>query len=662
MAKGIKLSNELYPATAEKILTQAEYIHDSRWNGNNKDQQSINEELQQSIQETSEDIYNYVDNSITNLSTNVNSRIDNLRGDKGIEVIDYSFTNTRSGQDSIRSKTFQLVDSIYNMYDSNKQYSESDCYVIRYNRARGDFNDDGEVTIADISALTDQLLNDENYGEDQELITTLVFKDTEDISSLIIGHTQDNTPIPILPSGVTGIKTFKIQYKEIKKESDNSNSVSVKLQSNQSSLERKITLINSINNYSKYKSSDTSSNRGIKFNIKILGYYTDNIVNSNNLVEYNNIKNYTDFECELLIDETTNEYEITLNVNNTSILVESITTKYSDILVDADRNWELTVADISALIDYLLFGKWDEDTESLVDYFLLNSYYNIVKLVKQGNNSLVEERIKVFPGLLYQIMDTDGIVKYFAARKNSEYDLYKISLNISNIDMYSLVDWFKIHPIITTDTTEEQSSEESSSELTGMGSSILKVSFDKYDDATIIDAYERDLIEYQSNFEPGEYGQNMFNLFNSQLIKHIELDNINSIVELPIYLWDLYDATIDSVNDTITYNNNFNNSSFTISIGNTEDSVQDSLSIVDNFGNNVENVNIDNINIKNPKLLLNIKFNNSNLSHYHVISEGNQQYYELINDVPLVIKQILPNGKVMRITRSMLINCKLQQL
>jgi len=30
--KGIKLSNQLYPATEEEILTQAEYINDSKWN------------------------------------------------------------------------------------------------------------------------------------------------------------------------------------------------------------------------------------------------------------------------------------------------------------------------------------------------------------------------------------------------------------------------------------------------------------------------------------------------------------------------------------------------------------------------------------------------------------------------------------------------------
>jgi len=37
MPEGIKLSNQLYPATEDKILSQAEYIHDSKWEGAKKD-------------------------------------------------------------------------------------------------------------------------------------------------------------------------------------------------------------------------------------------------------------------------------------------------------------------------------------------------------------------------------------------------------------------------------------------------------------------------------------------------------------------------------------------------------------------------------------------------------------------------------------------------
>lgn len=91
MPEGIKLSNQLYPATAAQILSQAEYIHDSNWNneqwstnteigplnGNRKDQQSINAKLLDKANGLStdiSDILSSIQDIYTKIGTCVNAQ------------------------------------------------------------------------------------------------------------------------------------------------------------------------------------------------------------------------------------------------------------------------------------------------------------------------------------------------------------------------------------------------------------------------------------------------------------------------------------------------------------------------------------------------------------------------------------------------------------
>lgn len=197
MPEGIKLSNQLYPATDEKILSQAEYIHDSEWTETNKDQQSINQSLKDKIS-TSETT------SITNLEMGLNAV------NPGIGLVSTSDANINLDQngtiESIDPRTLSICNTVY-AYQHNDQNNTYPGVIKGY--VRGDINGDGYANVADVTQLITIILN----GSALQDITV----DMETLEGSFNGiKVDDNNIIPTDQGNITKLRIIinEMPYKE----------------------------------------------------------------------------------------------------------------------------------------------------------------------------------------------------------------------------------------------------------------------------------------------------------------------------------------------------------------------------------------------------------------------------------------------------------------
>lgn len=642
MEKGIKFSNQIYPATKEQIISQAEYIHDSEWENENqedtkKDQQSINEKLKNRINSSKIAL----NNSIQNLSATLNSTINqkeqtllsyvnnNISGlinkvTPGLGLQQTEESQCTIGSDNkitnITNNELAICDTLFrfrypnedtqdedtpddNTPDDNTQDNETQDdsyagYIQGY--TPGDFNGDTKVGIEDVTAILNVLLSNDSDS----------FPRPESFSVILTPKNQNNLTIKYLGdqnsvSSVTS-KEFKIKFTGINleefiinnttQEEQTTKKTSIKRE--QSLIEKKLAILDS---YQKYNNTSENQNTTTKygFQFEIIGY-------TNNNEQYVPADQFISGGTYSVIINNVNDLEnidyqnIQVKLVDKKVVQKQTTGGQIEYVLEDDFNTttdiNITINDPNNLLRLMYPGEGlkIEQVTYLMEAILSNSFINIFSLFGAGYFMYANDNTPIngCPGLIYQAIAKDG--KEFRFISYGEYNkVYPFLL--SDADLTYIVDHLKNSIIVDEDSADKQ--------ITRYN---IGASFIKYSDQDLIDAYNGDGIP---------------NLFQSQSTKIINLSNINDIVKVPIYLYDIPHIAVRD--NSISYSNEFNGKILTFQSENPQ-----KLWLVNNSGEKIDYIDISNINNDYPIFTLQLKFNpDLNIYRY------NNGYFEFDEDV-----------------------------
>lgn len=627
MPTGIKLSNQLYPATGDQILSQAQYIHDSQWQDDNKDQQSINSSIKQQIDGVngSIDIINDTlggfDTRISNLSNEITNSINALAASRGLKKI------PKGG--SI-GPTFVLNDTVYKFGPLDEGETNKYSGFIT-SSIRGDANGDFNVDINDVVFMVDKLLNKGN-GQENELTIMLDLK---------------NTPFEVLVgSSWESYQHFKINLTAYNVNNRNSEE-SIIIRNTDSELEKIIKIYNAAalstikgnvyNSTVNIPENTAEQNQSTEedeypipiFEIKILGYYNDdpnnqwtNLVNitAADKIRIPHLNNYEIQDDDVLKFEVkgVNQYHFNIIKNNDTEeeISQDISIVCSDpdniFSFDVDLDGYFSIGDITALIDYLLKGSW---VPGYQDLFSSDCLYLF-------NNESIP--VATYPGIVYQMMLDDGSVCYLMS-KNYNYDssynrLYPIKMGYKNIDTNSrdLIKWLNNLLIVSDDLEDQQ--------ISSSDYSSIRVFVNKKDRILSID--------------------NPIIIENPPIdSKILNVEQLNSIVTLPIFLYT-WDSEAPATT-TVPLKQNYSNKQLKITL-----SDNSNICLVDNLDNEINELYIDNItSTEEPICFIKLK-----------IKEGtyitNQGFLELENPIQLYVYESV-NDSLLRIRPIRQLNCRI---
>lgn len=491
----IKLSNELYPATGDQILSQAEYIHDSRWPETKKDQQSINTKILQDIGT----IDNKVDQKINKT---------NLKAGSGL---------FRQDNPSNSDIIIGIDNTVYGFLENpNNKYPGCIKGIIR-----GDVNEDGMVNIGDVTSLIDMLLSGEGAPDSGSIVTNILTIDN--------GNTL-NSNFPYSRFRFS-FKTFPVV--------NNTNSISV----NNTILENHIQLYDIASQGTNIESggslnSSQDSGKIAYFEIQLEDYWNSSIN------EWSTLEGTVTLTVKLVIGDIPDQNEIyilTSDGNNSQYINQdlqvSIEIEDPNNLLKFPRQGQdsgsniVSIADVTALIDFILQDEW---SDQYYNYFSSDSLY----LLDNENNL-----IPTCPGVIYQGIDKDGNYRYFIARdykstkEESSARLYPIKLDVNNLDTKSLVDWLRQTIIVDNNQNYPNSQQSNLGKTKIPPQYIIGYSFEKYNNEQLFHIFQ------QQYFTVDDYNKvgvpNIINTFFNPNKQLLEVQNIVDAVEIPIYFYDI---------------------------------------------------------------------------------------------------------------------------
>lgn len=564
MSQGIKLSDQLYPATKEKIVTSAEYIYDNSWTLSDKDQKSINTYIRSQLSDKLTDNDLFTTLGITKL------------------------TNQQIGQEQYKT-VLRLDNTIYNY---NYPGSGKQGYHIE-GILRGDVDNDGEVTIGDVTYLIDYLLT--GSSSINEEAAPLIFK------------LEFNNAIN---DQYGGYKYFTVHCSDYE--------------------------LNGMN----IQSSDDPIIAKLKILSKLSDNYTESQPNHQPLSQWNYkievelLKGFsTDFGSEITSNDGDDAVQGTklylgANLNNEDPYPLSV---YNDpaeqplgimarlTIIDKDNamnmwidndNTEVTISDVSNLIDFLLTDSWNTDKFS--DIVAPNGL--VLKKYSSGGSTPIE----CYPGIIYQGIDPNGIIHYFIAKpssytsnSNTEPQGYKlVPYKVPNYKLEGyILDWLKSCIIKLTDNDQDEES------------------FDEHFISTIRALQKKYPVEYIYQF----YEDNGYDIMMQDISEVLTPSSIDSIVEFPLFLYDSeYFGQMESEEDLQNYTPNIENKKFIISL-----SDNSNICLVDEFGREINKLYITRVDQEDkiPCILLRFKFKQGS----YVLNNG---YLELQNPIRLSVRQL----------------------
>lgn len=621
MEKGIKFSNQIYPATEEQIITQAEYIHDSEWENdlntenNKKDQQSINKKLNDRINSSKEQLTNQITSSADTLQGNINTTKSNLLGyinrnidglinkvTPGLGLQQTAISQCTIGETS--NEITEITDSELAVCDTLFRYGDYSTVDDSYagsiqGYTPGDFNGDTKVDIRDVTDIIDTLLANKDSFPDSGNFSVILTPKNQ--NNLTIKYLGDQNSESFITSREFKIKLTDFKLKEFVIDDttqEEQTIVETNIKSGQSLVEKKLAILDSYQ-----KSRNTTKNRdnsivvnGFQFEIK--GYI-------NNNEEYVSADQFMKKGTYSVVLENIDDPEnMTIKLVGKQIVqkqttggqIEYVLEDDFDILTDID----ITINDPANLLRLLIpeDGLNISQVTNLIDALLLgDSIINIFSLLGAGyfiydNNG---NPVNGCPGLIYQAIAKDG--KIFRFISYGEYNrVYPFLL--SEVDLTYIVDHLK-NSVIT------ENSEIGRQDFLRHN---IGVSFTKLSDQDIIDADNSDGIS---------------NIFYDQGTKIVNISNINNIVKIPLYLYDIPNISVRE--STVTYNNNFDGKVLSFYL-------QDSSKfwLVNDIGEEVDQLVFQNINNTCPFIVLKLKFN-PDLNIYTYV-DG---HFELSEDVAI---------------------------
>ena len=625
MPEGIKLSNQLYPATEDKILSQAEYIHDSKWEGAKKDQQSINASLKGTIADNinsiNEDLTQYINNVtegglnaiVPGIGLNLVQRANlSLDSDGRIEI-NNNEPDEESGEISgISPRILSICPTIYSYQTPNQNYPG----VIK-GFLRGDVNEDGQVTISDVTELINKIL--EKDLPEEKLVINMYSINQEDNFNRLLNITNPNTNIKKVKIKITSFGDI-IEGNRSQIASDEN-----------TDLENHI-LIQS------YPTRETTSENKY-FKIKILGYYND-IQDTSDSIITGNIDNNTEYT--VYITNVNGEYTFTLQffVNSEQQDQQDKILMDVDIKIDEGAEYlkfpnqggsdgsSVNIGDVTALIDYVLKGRnsWQDD---YYQYFSEDGFF----LYDQNNY-----KIPVSAGIIYQAVDVSNNTRYYFMAKEEDLvsgvnKLYPFRINSYNVDKMDILKWLKSALIVDDDMS--------------LKITMTKIKFiGNY--SQIDDQFVQNLYDYLNNHTE----EIDFSYFNTKKI--VEIPTTNTIKYLQVF-----PCFIDKIHYDADLNKPVYDPSFvednTIVVSVDENSP---VRIVNNIGEQVYSMEFNNISSQMNFILIPIVFNNDDLSKYEYIDQQGG-YYQLKEDVELKIELKLGQQIFGNTTENTLtLNCK----
>lgn len=501
MPQGIKLSNQLYPATGDQILSQAEYIHDSNWQGNKKDQQSINAKIKQDI--------STINNNYTTINNKVDQKIDKSKLKAGSGLF-------RQDNQSNNDIIIGIDNTVYGFLENpNNKYPGCIKGIIR-----GDVNEDGIVNIADVTSLIDMLLSGEGAPDSGSIITNILTINNGNILNSTFPYSRFRF----------SFKTFPVV--------NNTNSINI----NNTVLENHIQLYDIASQGTTTGSSTLNSSQDsgkiAYFEIQLEDYWNSSIN------EWSTLESTVTLTVKLVIGDIPDQNEIYIlasDGNNSQYINQdlqvSIEIEDPDNLLKFPRQGQdsgsnvISIADVTALIDFILQDEW---YDQYYNYFSSDSLY----LLDNENNL-----IPTCPGVIYQGIDKDGNYRYFIAREykstkeESSARLYPIKLDINNLDTKSLVDWLR-QTIIVDNNQNYPNSQPSNIGKTQIPSQyIIGYSFEKYNNEQLFHIFQ------QQYFTVDDYNEigvpNIINTFFNPNKQLLEVQSIVGAVEIPIYFYDI---------------------------------------------------------------------------------------------------------------------------
>ena len=595
MARGIKLSNQLYPATQEKILSQAEYIHDENWQGSNKDQQSINTYIKNNMQTLDQKI----DDGMLTLDQKIDHRIEvDLKPGSGL----FKNINLEDVIIGIDNTIYGFLDNIDNKYPG--------CIK---GIVRGDVDEDGQVSISDVTAITDMLLEG---GSNFHTITNILILEDPNIQ---IGNISSSK--------------FKFNFKDI------SSSAFGQVSDENTVLENHIVLYDS-------SMRSTTSDKITTYVIELTQYYDSNTSQWEPLSNSNPIT----LTVKLTIGETPEQNIMYLYQEDNPDYI-NVDVPVNIQIEDPDRilrfpNQEdtINVSDISALIDFMFANEWD--SEGYYTYFQDDSFY-----LSDNNNN----QIPTCPGIVYQGIDKNNKIHYFISRdydtlkENSSCKLYTIQFDKYNLDSNSLLEWLKSSIIVDSEDQYRSGYNGDINIHRLRPQYYIGYSFEKYTNNQLFYIFQQEHFHTDSDSSLQYFRDRFFNPTK----KVIEVQNINDVVEIPIYFYDLdlckYGETeyLNVECDPSEYiysgdysNQDIDNFHYTPEfydggiVANVNFQDLQCVQLVDKQGNPINELKINDIISKYPCITLRLKFNIDNIDDYEYVNEDGG-YYKLKKDIIL---------------------------
>ncbi len=694
MAKGIKLSNELYPATSDKVLSQAEYIHDSEWEETKKDQQSINKSLLQNIENSEQAAKEYTDSRLKN----------NLKAGAGLfkDDLDDDSNNIYMG---VHNTVYSFLD------EDNKNYPGN---IYGGKPIRGDINRDNRVNISDVTSLIDILLHGNDGRNPIEPIFLLFDEDDQDqnpitftfgraiINEYWIDDNNNRKKQGVSTRGVLGTEfsSTKFRFKFINIPTNNTNNEEDSINVENTVLENHLKIL--------FKKSDSKNDieqeqdtepqgTTYKFKLKIDGYYDANQgamcdITKSVIVDENYYDNSNHYVIEKTIDYIDNEFDLEFTIPSDAtegskptniILINHHNREFSDeeLLLEQDTDfteppysindytilssgsnvrleiplydvaindpsgilrfpWQggetgtlISINDVTKLIDFIISNNWGEE-----DYYA----YFVNDLFRLADND--GHIIPTCPGLIYQGITSEGSTVYCIAKDYYKTDqvnnlgvLYPLKINEANIDQSSLKEWIQSCVFIDPGKSYRSNAEDDVIDAAVEGylekpifrSEKYVFVLNKYSKQQLYDAYY-DIVENE-NYDTFN---NMFFIPSTPSdYTTINVQNIDDIIEVPLYIWNFTleedDSTIselsidNNLNPPIQYTPDFTNQKFIVSIVNSAANV---VQLINQKGENINQVIIKNIITKFPQIILRFKLDKSDLSNYRYINEDGGYY------------------------------------
>lgn len=614
MPQGIKLSNQLYPATESKILSQAEYIHDSQWEEQKKDQQSINKSLNDRILESGEDLTSYINSNLVNGINSVTPSI-------GLK--DVTTTSIQTDEDgkitSISPRKLGICDTIYAYQDndSNNSYPGVIKGIIR-----GDINRDGKVSIQDVTQLINILLKGETNVDPVTISMELKNPNSTFFDGIQVNNTET---IPVNGN----IRKVFVKLKSSTPINTNQQDLNnVNVSNDDSEIENYIKLCR----ISSILKNTNSQNEGFKYYINIIGYEDSNQTRT----DFNPTQAYNDFILEVFPNDVPENNEV-IFYKDTSEIGELVNVNIQDpggLLAFPNQGIDgIKIGEVTALINYVLSGKWNDST--FYSYFSSDNFY----LIDNQNNP-----IPVSTGIIYQAVEVTTNNRYYFIAYEQDYTetnnkLYFLQVKVKNIDSEDLLQWLQNTLLVIDESNTREK----------YTSYILFGTFDKLNDNQVKQA----VIDLNDNNDSQQWDT----IFSEDNInKILEVQNVSNTIEVPVYFYrprGIQVLTDDQDNQVLLYNFP---EACTITVSLDEDNP---AYFKDNLDNLTKSLTFRNLNVDYPYIVLPITFNTNNLDYY----EYNNGFYNLKENVQLHFKYgTFTNQLLGSFVNSLSINCKANNL